>query len=110
MKRMNTEIDHTIPEIRRRIENLVVDRLGCSESAARKFSLDMTDWHSEMLNLFRVFEDISSIDDTTLADAILQFLIHSPAHIVSAASLYTGERPSEFLRFDSQVEAREQED
>jgi hypothetical protein len=58
----------------------------------------MTDWLQDMEDLRLSFENIDEVDDEHLFSVVLKFLLHAPAHVVSATSIMTGEAAGEILR------------
>lgn len=95
MSKVNKNLD--IPTVRARLEKLITDRVELTSEQAKEFSLYMTDWLQDMEDLRFAFENIQEVDDEALFSVVLKFLLHTPAHIVSAAATMTGETPEEML-------------
>ncbi len=83
--------------VRSRLEKLIVDRAEVTGEQAREFSFHMTDWLQDMEDLRRAYKSIHDVDDEYLFSVVLGFLLHVPAHVVSAASTMTGETTVEIL-------------
>lgn len=86
-----------IPAVRAKLEKLITDRVQLTSEQATEFSFHMTDWLQDMEDLRLAFESIHEVDDEALFSVVLKFLLHAPAHVVSAAVTMTGETPEEIL-------------
>lgn len=86
-----------VPTVRARLEKLITDRAQLTGEQAREFSFHMTDWLQDMEDLRLAFGTVHDVDDEYLFSVVLKFLLHAPAHIVSAASTMTGETADEIL-------------
>ena len=95
MGKVNEKLD--IPAVRAKLEKLIIGRAELTSEQATEFSFHMTDWLQDMEDLRLAFETIHEVDDETLFSVVLKFLLHTPAHVVSAAATMTGETPDEML-------------
>lgn len=95
MGKVNEKLD--VPAVRAKLEKLIVDRAELSSDQATEFSFHMTDWLQDMEDLRLAFETIDEVDDEVLFSVVLKFLLHTPAHVVSAAAAMTGETSDEML-------------
>lgn len=95
MGKVSEKID--VPTVRIKLEELIIERAELTGEQAKEFSFHMTDWLQDMEDLRAAFESIREVDDEFLFSVVLRFLLHTPAHIVSAASAMTGETAEELL-------------
>ncbi len=66
------------------------ERNGLPDETADEFAYHMTDWLDELDGLNRVFADPGSMTDEERDDAVMQFVIHAPAHLAAASRMYMG--------------------
>ena len=95
MGKVSEKLD--IPTVQAKLEELIIDRAELTSEQAKEFSFHMTDWLQDMEDLRFAFEAIHDVDDEALFSVLLRFLLHAPAHVVSAAALMTGETRDEIL-------------
>jgi hypothetical protein len=74
--------------IRQRLQAVLAS--DYDERARRDIAFHMTDWLSELRALVGIYEDPTRSTDDEISSALMDFLIHAPAHIAAASKLYTG--------------------
>jgi hypothetical protein len=74
--------------IRMNIEAALAD--DCDEAVRQDIAFHMTDWLPSLEALVRVYQDPVSATEEQIRAALMEFLVHAPAHIAAAAKLLTG--------------------
>ena len=82
---MTIQANHMAQKIALSIEH----NMRIESDKAQEIAQHMTEWLDDLDLLNNTYSQIETLDESTIANNILQFLIHAPEHIARAAQLLT---------------------